>query len=312
MSSGIIFFGTPEFAIPSLKALISKGEKILLVVTQPDKPKGRGKVIQPSEIKKIALQYGLPLIQPEKIKDENFIKNLKPFLKPLNPEFGIVVAYGKILPKEILEIPKYGCINLHASLLPKYRGAAPIQWALIKGEKITGVTTMLMDEGVDTGPILLQKEVPIEDKDDAESLSKKLSVIGAELVIETIDKMRKGIIIPKPQTGEATYAPQLKKDDGKINWNDSAMKIFNLVRGTYPWPCAYSFLKNERVKIIKTEVLQGNASPGLIVRAKNELVVGTAEGLLRILLIQPEGKKIMTAKEFISGRKINEGMDSFA
>ncbi len=307
MSAGIIFFGTPEFAVPSLKALLSKGEKILLVVTQPDKPKGRGKTVQPSEIKKIALQYGLPISQPEKIKNENFIKELK----LLNPEFCIVVAYGKILPKEILETPKYGCINLHASLLPKYRGAAPIQWALIKGEKITGVTTMIIDEGLDTGPILLQKEVPISDEDDAESLSKKLSMIGAELLIETIDKMRKGIIIPKPQTGEISYAPQLKKEDGKINWNDSARKIFNLIRGTYPWPCAYSFLKNERVKIIKTEVLEGNASAGLIVKAKNELIVGTGNGLLRILLIQPEGKKIMTAKEFISGRKINEDMDSF-
>ncbi|WP_141266254.1 methionyl-tRNA formyltransferase [Thermodesulfovibrio sp. Kuro-1] len=308
MSSGIIFFGTPEFAVPSLKALISRSEKILLVVTQPDKPKGRGKNLQAPEIKKVALQYELPLCQPEKIKDDNFIKKLK----SLNPEFAIVVAYGKILPKEILEIPKHGCINLHASLLPKYRGAAPIQWALINGEKITGVTTMIIDEGLDTGPILLQKEISINDEDNAETLSEKLSVIGAELIIETIDKMRKGIITPKPQTGEITYAPQLKKDDGKINWNNSARKIFNLVRGTYPWPCAYSFLKDERVKIIKTEVLEGNAAPGLIIKAKNELIVGTQEGLLRILLIQPEGKKIMTAKEFISGRKINEGMDSFS
>ncbi|MDI6864611.1 methionyl-tRNA formyltransferase [Thermodesulfovibrio yellowstonii] len=308
MSSGIIFFGTPEFAVPSLKALISRGEKILLVVTQPDKPKGRGKNLQAPEIKKVALQYELPLCQPEKIKDENFIKKLK----SLNPEFAIVVAYGKILPKEILEIPKCGCINLHASLLPKYRGAAPIQWALINGEKITGVTTMIIDEGLDTGPILLQKEISINDEDNAETLSEKLSVVGAELIIETIDKMRKGIITPKPQTGEITYAPQLKKDDGKINWNNSARKIFNLVRGTYPWPCAFSFLKDERVKIIKTEVLEGNATPGLIIKAKNELIVGTQEGLLRILLIQPEGKKIMTAKEFISGRKINEGVDSFS
>ncbi|MEN2994419.1 MAG: methionyl-tRNA formyltransferase [Thermodesulfovibrio sp.] len=308
MQSGIVFFGTPEFAVPSLKALISKGENIILVVTQPDKPKDRGKIIQPSEIKKVAMNYRLPLIQPEKIKDEDFIKSLK----SLNPEFFIVVAYGKILPKEILEIPHKGCINLHASLLPKYRGAAPIQWALIKGEKITGVTTILMDEGIDTGPILLQKEVLIEDEDNAESLSKKLSIIGAELVIETIDKMRKGSIIPKPQIGEPTYAPQLKKEDGKINWNESAIKIFNLVRGTYPWPGAYSFLKDERVKIIKTEVLKGNASPGLIIKAKDELVVGTADGLIKILLIQPEGKRVMTAKEFISGRRINEGKDSFS
>lgn len=308
MSAGIIFFGTPEFAVPTLKALISKGEKILLVVTQPDKPKGRGKIVQPCEVKKIALQHGLPLAQPEKIRDENFIK----MLKELNPEFCIVVAYGKILPKEILQIPEHGCINLHASLLPKYRGAAPIQWALIKGEKVTGVTTMVIDEGLDTGPLLLQKEVSIEDEDNAYTLAQKLSTIGAELVIETIERMRKGEIEPKPQEGEPSYAPQLKKEDGKINWNASAIEIVNLIRGAYPWPCAYSFLKGERVKIIKAEALSGSELPGLIVKAKNELIAGTKEGLLKIVLIQPEGKKIMTAKEFISGRKINEGVDSFS
>lgn len=307
MPAGIIFFGTPEFAVPSLKALIERDEKILLVITQPDKPKGRGKNIQPSEVKKIALEYGLSLAQPEKIRDENFIE----MLKRLNPEFAVVVAYGKILPKEILEIPKYGCINLHASLLPKYRGAAPIQWALINGEKTTGVTTMLIDEGLDTGPVLLQKEVQIEDEDNAQTLSERLSRVGAELIVETIEKMRKGEIEPKPQKGEPSYAPPLKKEDGKINWSSSARQIFNLIRGTYPWPCAYSFLKNERVKIIKAEVIEGVATPGIIVKAKNELVVGTGSGLLRILLIQPEGKKVMTAKEFLSGRKINEGVDSF-
>lgn len=307
-SKGIVFFGTPQFAVPTLMALISKGEKILLVITQPDKPKGRGKIIQASEVKKIALQHNLPIIQPEGLKNENFIKKLK----ELDPEFGVVVAYGKILPKEILKIPKYGFINLHASLLPKYRGAAPIQWALIKGEKITGVTTMLIDEGVDTGPLLLQKEIYIEDEDNAETLSQKLSVIGAELVVETINKMRRGAITPTPQTGEPSYAPLLKKEDGRINWLASARDIFNLIRGTYPWPCAYCFFKNERIKIIKAQVMEGNASAGLILKAKNELIVGTGKGLLQILLIQPEGKKIMTAREFLCGRKINEGVDSFS
>lgn len=232
MPAGIIFFGTPEFAVPSLKALIERDEKILLVITQPDKPKGRGKNIQPSEVKKIALEYGLSLAQPEKIRDENFIE----MLKRLNPEFAVVVAYGKILPKEILEIPKYGCINLHASLLPKYRGAAPIQWALINGEKTTGVTTMLIDEGLDTGPVLLQKEVQIEDEDNAQTLSERLSRVGAELIVETIEKMRKGEIEPKPQKGEPSYAPPLKKEDGKINWSSSARQIFNLIRGTIHGP----------------------------------------------------------------------------
>ncbi|MCX7988735.1 MAG: methionyl-tRNA formyltransferase [Thermodesulfovibrio sp.] len=304
----IVFFGTPDFALPTLKLLISKGENISLVVTQPDKPKGRGKTVQPPEVKKIALQYGLPLVQPEKIKDEGFIEQLR----KVEPEFAIVVAYGKILPKEILQIPKYGCINLHASLLPKYRGAAPIQWALIKGESVTGVTTMLIDEGLDTGPVLLQKLIPIDEEDNALTLSEKLSTIGAELVYETIQGLRNGVIIPQPQKGEPTYAPQLKKQDGRINWNSSAKEIFNLIRGTYPWPCAQCLFKEERIKIIKAQLAEGDSIPGLILRAKQDLIIGTGNGAIKILLIQPEGKKIMTAKEFICGRKINEGMDYFS
>ncbi len=307
-AQGIIFFGTPDFAVPTLKALISRGEKISLVVTQPDKPKGRGKAIQPTPVKKVSLEHGLKIVQPERIKDEAFIESLR----TLQPEFAIVVAYGKILPKEILSMPLYGCINLHASLLPKYRGAAPIQWALIRGEKITGVTTMLIDEGLDTGPILLQKEVLIEEDDNGETLSQKLSFIGADLILETIDKMRKGLIVPVPQSGEPTYAPSLKKEEGKINWKLSAEEIFNLIRGTYPWPCAYCFFKKERIKIIKAQTLEGNYKPGYILKAKGELIVGTASGLLKILLLQPHGKRIMTAKEFICGRKINEGVDYFS
>ncbi|MEN2985214.1 MAG: methionyl-tRNA formyltransferase [Thermodesulfovibrionaceae bacterium] len=307
-NSGLIFFGTPEFAIPTLNALINNSEKILLVVTQPDRPKGRGQKIQPSEVKKVALYYNLPVIQPEKLRDESFLSKIN----SLNPEFAVVVAYGKILPKELLQIPKYGCINLHASLLPKYRGPAPIQWAIIKGEKVTGVTTMLIDEGLDTGPIFLQKQLEISEEDNALTLSKKLSEVGAELIVETLNKIRKGQIQPKPQVGEPSYAPTLKKEDGKINWNTSAKEIFNLVRGTYPWPCAYSFLKGERIKIIKAKVLEGKAQPGLIVKAKDELVVGTAEGLLKIIMLQPEAKRVMTAKDFILGRRINEGVDSFS
>ncbi|MDI6713572.1 MAG: methionyl-tRNA formyltransferase [Thermodesulfovibrio sp.] len=308
IKKGIVFFGTPDFAVPTLKYLIANNENILLVITQPDKPKGRGKNVQPPPVKEIAIKQGLKVLQPEKIKDEKFIETLK----KLNPEIAIVVAYGKILPREVLEIPALGCINLHASLLPKYRGAAPIQWALIKGEKITGVTTMLIDEGLDTGPILLQKEVPIDDDDNAQSLSEKLAVIGADLVIETIDKMRRGLITPTPQTGQISYAPLLKKEDGKIDWQKSAIEIFNLIRGTYPWPCAYCYFKKERLKIIKAQPLEEKASPGLIIKAKDELIIGTGLGTIKILLIQPEGKKIMTAKEFICGRKINEGVDYFS
>jgi len=308
IKKGIVFFGTPTFAVPTLKSLIANNENILLVITQPDKPKGRGKNVQSPPIKEIAIEKGLKVVQPEKIKDEKFIETLK----KLNPEIAIVVAYGKILPKEILGIPILGCINLHASLLPKYRGAAPIQWALIKGEKITGVTTMLIDEGLDTGPILLQKEVPIDDDDNAQSLSEKLALIGADLVIETIDKLRRGLITPIPQTGQISYAPLLKKEDGKIDWKKSAIEIFNLIRGTYPWPCAYCYFKNERLKIIKAQPIDEEAPAGLIIKAKDELIIGTGSGSIKILLIQPEGKKIMTAKEFICGRKINEGLDYFS
>ncbi len=304
---GIIFFGTPEFAVPTLNALLQKGEKILLVITQKDKPKGRGQKLQPPPVKSFALAKSLKVLQPEKIRDENFIS----MLEALGPEFAIVVAYGKILPKEILEIPKYGCINLHASLLPKYRGAAPIQRALIDGESVTGVTTMLIDEGLDTGPILLQKEVPIEEEDNGETLSQKLSLIGADLVVETLDKVRKGLVLPTPQIGQATYAPPLKKEEGKINWNLSAREIFNLIRGTYPWPCAYSFLKRERIKILKAQPLEGNYKAGYILKAKDELIVGTGTGLLKIIMLQPEGKRVMTAKEFVCGRKLNEGLDFF-
>ncbi len=308
-NEGIIFFGTPEFAVPTLKALISNGEKIVLVVTQPDRPKGRGKQIQPPEVKKVALEYGLKVVQPEKIRDQSFFS----MLRELNAEIGVVVAYGKILPSEILHASEKGCINLHASLLPKYRGAAPIQWALIRGEKTTGVTTMLIDEGLDTGPIFLQKAVQIDDEDNALTLSEKLSNLGADLVVETIKKIRQGLIKPTPQIGEATYAPQLKKEDGRVIWSLSARDIFNLIRGCYPWPCAYCFFKGERVKLIKAEVLEGKSSaPGLIIKANNEIVVSTGKGLLKILSIQPEGKKEMTAKEFILGRRINEGLDSFS
>lgn len=306
--NSIIFFGSPRFALPTLNLLIEKGEKISLVVTQPDKPKGRGKEVQPTEVKKLALEYGLPVIEPEKIRDRDFLNKIE----SLKPELAVVVAYGKILPKELLVIPKYGCINLHASLLPKYRGAAPIQWALINGETTTGVTTMLIDEGLDTGPIFLQKEVPIDEEDDALTLSEKLSNIGAALIYETIVKLREGKLSPIPQSGEPSYAPQLRKEQGRIDWNLPARKIFNLVRGTYPWPSAYCFLRDERVKIIKTRVLDGIAQPGLVLKAKEQLIVGTGEGLLDIILIQPEGKKVMTAREFVSGRKINEGIDRFS
>lgn len=301
----IIFFGTPEFAIPSLRSLINEGEDIVLVVTQPDRVKGRGHRLTSPPVKVVAKEMGLEVIQPDSVKDEALIKRLN----DIRPEFIIVVAYGKILPKRILDIPLHGCINLHASLLPKYRGAAPIQWTLIRGEEKTGVTTMLMDEGLDTGPVFLKQELRIEEEDNAESLSRKLSEIGASLLIETIKGVRKGNLKPQPQEGEPTYAPPLKKEDGNIDWNKTAREIFNLIRGTYPWPGAYCTIGSEKVRILKAKPLNDlTGRPGVIEKVtKNELLVGTGKGLLSILELQPSGRSSMTIMAFLQGRRLIQG-----
>ena len=305
----VVFFGTPVFAVPSLKVLIDAKEDIALAVTQPDKLKGRGHILSFSPVKETALSANVHVSQPFKINDEDFYRQLR----DIGPEFIITVAYGRILPKTILSIPKRGCINVHASLLPKYRGAAPIQWALINGENVTGTTTMLMNEGLDTGDMLLQEGIRIEEEDNYETLSHKLSLLGARLLIRTIDGLRSGTIKPMPQIGEPSYAPQLKKADGRIDWNKSAKELFNFIRGMYPWPSAYTYLKNERIKIIKSKCLPGEGNSGRVEKASaGELIIATGEGLLSITELQPDGKKIMTASAFLSGRKLKEKHDSFA
>lgn len=308
----LIFFGTPQFAVPSLKALIDEKEDIALVVTQPDRVKGRGHMLSSPPVKYLALSYGLKVLQPAKIKNEDFYNELR----SIAPEFIIVVAYGKILPEDILNMPKFGCINVHASLLPKYRGAAPIQWALINGERVTGVTTMLMDEGLDTGDILLRSELEIKDDDNSETLFKKLSELGAKTLIDTIKGMREGKIKPVPQTGQTSYAPPLKKGDGKIDWNMTADDLFNFVRGMYPWPSAFCYFNGERIKIIRSHKSefgsQKEAVPGRVVKASDgEMIVETGKGFLSIEELQPEGKKVMSAKAFLAGRKLKEGYDRF-
>lgn len=301
----IIFFGTPEFAVPSLKALVETGEDITLVVTQPERAKGRGHKLLPTPVKAAAKEMGIQVIEPLTLKDDYLILRLS----EIRPEFIIVVAYGKILPKRILEMPLRGCINLHASLLPKYRGAAPIQWALIQGEEKTGVTTMLMDEGLDTGAVFLKKELRIDENDNAESLSRKLSEIGASLLIETIRGIRSDSLKPTPQEGEPSYAPPLRKEDGNINWNKTAREIFNLIRGTYPWPGAYCIIGNERVRILRAKPLNNLAGlPGIIEKvSKEELLIGTGQGLLSILELQPSGKSPMSIKAFLQGRRLIQG-----
>ncbi len=300
----LVFFGTPLFAAPSLKALIQSGEKIAAVVTQPDKKKGRGHQMSLPPVKELALKEGLHIFQPASMKDANFLNELS----LIRPELIVVVAYGRILPESILNLPPFGCINIHASLLPKYRGAAPIQWAIINGEEFTGVTTMLMDKGLDTGDILLEEKIRISDEDTTETLSRKLSELGASLLLNTIKGIKEGSIKHRPQTGESSYAPIIKKEDGLLNWSKTATELFNFVRGMYPWPCAYCYLGKERIKIIRVRAFDGQGKPGRIERAlKDELVVGTAKGLISIVELQPEGKKVMSAGEFIRGRNVREG-----
>jgi methionyl-tRNA formyltransferase len=299
----IIFFGTPAFAIPSLVALLQSEEEVIAVVTQPDKKKGRGRVSSPSPVKELAVDRGIKILQPVNIKDPLFLNELSKIM----PEIIVVVAYGKILPAQILRLPSHGCINVHASLLPKYRGAAPIQWAIINGEKKTGITTMLMDEGLDTGNILLQEETEISSDDNAETLGNKLAEIGASLLIRTIKGIRSGYIKPIPQKGTPSYAPPLKKEDGRLNWSKTATEIFNFVRGIYPWPCAYCYLNKERIKITRVKMLEGSGIPRRVEKTGEELIVGTGEGLISIIELQPEGKIPMSAKAFLQGRRLKEG-----
>lgn len=299
---GIIFFGTPEFAVPSLKALIESGE-LRLVITQSQKFRRDGSPI-PIPVKELASKSRIPVLQPERIRDPEFINIIKKY----NPEFIIVVAYGKILPPEILSIPERFPINVHASLLPKYRGAAPVQWAIINGERITGVTTMVMDEGLDTGKILLQESTEIGEDEDSLSLSKRLSELGAQLLLKTIDGIRKGKIIPRPQEGEPSYAPTLKKEDGLIDWNRPAREIYNLIRGTQPWPCAYTFLEGERLIITRASVIDGRGEPGRIEDTEKGFIIGTGNGLLKILELKPEGKKVMDGASFLRGRRLKRGI----
>jgi methionyl-tRNA formyltransferase len=301
----IVFFGTPKFAIPSLKDLLQSGEELAAVVTQTDKKAGRGRILLPSPVKELAMSRGLKIIQPSNIKDTAFLNALS----VIKPDMVVVVAYGKILPQQILKLPPLGCINVHASLLPKYRGAAPIQRAIINGEEQTGITTMLMDEGLDTGSILLQEKTDITDEDNADTLSKKLSEMGALLLMKTIRGLKNGSVRPAPQEGIPSYAPALRKEDGKIDWSKSAKEIFNLIRGLYSWPCAYCYLNKERIKIIRAKALDGSGFPGRVERAnKGEFVIGTGKGLISIIELQPEGKTIMSAVSFLQGRRLEEGI----
>lgn len=301
----VVFFGTPEFAIQPLKALLNFGHEVLAVVTQPDRQSGRGRCMVFSPVKLVAQKEGLKIFQPHKAKDNAFIENLK----SLNPSIIVVSAYGQILSSEIIHLPKFGCINIHASLLPKYRGAAPVNRAIIKGEKKTGITIMLMDEGMDTGPILLQKAVEIKADDTAGSLSHRLSETGAGVLMQTLKRLEHGNLKPMLQTGDVSYAPVLKKTDGLIQWTKSASELRDFIRGMNPWPGAYGFFDGERIKILKAVSIERDGEIGVIEKAtKDELLVGTGKGILSIVEIQPSGKPVMAVKAFLQGRRLRKGM----
>lgn len=294
----IIFWGTPDFAIPSLKILIENDHTILAVLTSPDKERGRGQRVSASPIKKFAEANGITVIQPEKLKDEKLIFKLK----ELNADLYVVVAY-RILPREIFSIPRYGSFNLHASLLPKYRGAAPIQWALINGETETGVTTFALEDKVDTGNIYLQKKIPILPEDNFGTLHDKLSILGAEAVLETVNLIDSGnISLQKQDHKLATPAPKITKEIMQIDWNNSAENIHNLVRAFSPYPGAYFTYQGKIVKIFKTKLKDGfNLAPGEIYQSKNELFIGCKDRAIEVIEIQFEGRKKMTVAEFLRG-----------
>jgi len=301
----IVYMGTPDFAVPTLESLVKGGHDVIAVVTQPDKPKGRGKAVQMTPVKEKALEYEIPVYQPVKARDPEFVA----LLKEMNPDAIVVVAFGQLLPKSILDIPKYGCINVHASLLPKYRGAAPIQWAVIDGEEKSGVTTMLMDEGLDTGDMLEKIEYVLDKNETGGSLFDKLSAMGGELILSTLEKIENGTITRTPQ-GEPTtgYAKMLNKSMGEIDWTMDAVKIERLVRGLNPWPSAYSVLKGKTVKIWAAEVEEGNltGNPGCITVSKDKLLVETGKDFLSVKELQLEGKKRMDIAAFLRGFTVED------
>lgn len=302
----IIYFGTPDFAVPSLQALIESGEDVISVVTQPDKVKGRGHKLAQPPVKELAFEKGIRVLQPSGIRTPEFYDEMA----KLAPDIIVVVAYGKIIPPSLLDLPPLGCVNVHASLLPQYRGAAPIQWALINGDEKTGITTMFMDQGMDTGDILLKEEVEIYDEDNAYTLSRRLSHAGASLLIKTLKGLKDKLIRPVPQSGEATFAPLLKKENGRINWSLSAREISNLIRGTHPWPGAYCYVKGEKINIIRAKVVPHNneGTAGRIEQISgSDILVSTGAGILAISEMKPEGKKIMSASAFMNGRHLIEG-----
>ncbi len=301
----IIFMGTPDFAVGTLQALCDAGHEIVLAVTQPDKPAGRGKSLKAPPVKELAEELGIPVFQPEKIRDPEALDTLK----TQNADIIVVVAFGQILPKAVLEMTRYGCVNVHASLLPAWRGAAPIQWSLLAGDEVTGVTTMQMDEGLDTGDILLQREIPVEPDETGGSLFDKLAGAGAQLCVETLKELEAGTVSPVPQ-GETTtpYAKMLDKKMGRIDWSRPAGEIERMIRGLSPWPGAYTYRGDKMLKVRKagiTEAATVDSVPGTMRQAPDgSLLVQTGDAVMWIEEIQPAGKRAMTSAEYLRGKPV--------
>jgi len=303
----IVFMGTPDFAVPSLQALLDGPEQVVAVVCQPDRERGRGKVLSPPPVKVLAGQHGLPVLQPESVRGESFFEQMR----HLAPDLLVVTAYGKILPSSLLTLPRLGAINVHGSLLPKYRGAAPIQWAVINGERETGITIMQMDQGMDTGDILLTVPVPIGPQETAGHLFDRLARLGGDTVGTAIAQLKEGLLTPQPQDHAlASHAPMLKKDMGQLDWHLPARRLHGLIRGLDPWPSAYGFIDGKRYRFFAPEVVPVRAAepPGTICRADSQgLLIATGEDYLRIHELQPEGKKRMDAGACLRGVRIAPG-----
>ncbi|WP_417018259.1 methionyl-tRNA formyltransferase [Anaerotignum sp.] len=304
----VIFMGTPDFAVPSLEALLTQHE-VVLVVTQPDKPKGRGKKMVPTPVKACALEHGIPVLQPEKVKEPEFVEQLRSY----EPDLIAVTAFGQILSEPILEMPKYGCINVHGSLLPKYRGAAPMQWSIIDGEKVTGITTMYMAKGLDSGDMLLKAEVEITDEDTFATIHDKMAVTGANLLLDTLDQLEAGTLERIPQDHDAaTYAPMITKETGHIDWSKNRQDIINLIRGLNPVPAAYTIYEEEVLKIFGaalSDVQADSAANGEIVAVvKKGFVVKCGDGCLLITEVQARGGKRMMTDAYLRGHAMKEGI----
>jgi methionyl-tRNA formyltransferase len=298
-----VFMGTAPFALPTLRSLADT-EEVIAVITQPDRPRGRGQEVAPPPAKGLALDLDLQVLQPERVKDPHFIAQLE----ELKPDVIVVAAFGQILPPAVLNLPRMGCINVHPSLLPKYRGAAPINWAIINGESKTGVTTYLMDEGMDTGPILLVREVEIKADETAQELGEQLAEIGGELARETIQGLKEKVLQPIPQDEQgATYAPLLKKEDGLIQWEEEADRIRNQIRGMVPWPVAFTWRKGKRMKLFRVRTGNGAGAPGEITSIESGIEVACGKGSLFIEELQLEGGRKMGWEEFTRGHQLTPG-----